>query len=83
MTGTISDRHWNLYSRGNKFWFWEIFVEVLDEGPSYFIQSKPSASDHEYSESDRENKFVMLLSHTAVKRGVRAPFPPKLSLNKS
>ena len=27
-----------------KFWFWEIFVQVLDEFPSYFIQLNPSAT---------------------------------------
>ena len=45
-------------SRGNKFWFRKIFVETLDQFPSYFIQSKPSASTHEYSESNNGgNKF--------------------------
>ena len=48
---------------GIKYWIWEFFVEALDEFPSYFIQSETSPSDHEYSENDRANKFVMSLSN--------------------
>ena len=36
------------YSRGNKCQFWQIFVEAVEESPNYFIQSKTSASSHEY-----------------------------------
>ena len=44
----------------NKFWFWQIFVEALDEFPNYFIQLKTTASAHEYSESNVATKFVIL-----------------------
>ena len=47
----------------NECWFWQIFVEALEEFPNHFIQSEFSASTHEYSESNRANKYVMLLSN--------------------
>ena len=50
-------------SWGNKFRFWQIFVEALEEFPNLFIQSETSASTHEYSESNRASKYVMLLSN--------------------
>lgn len=50
-----------LHRRGNKFWFWEA-LEALNKFLSYFIQSKPSMSTHEYYESNHVNKFVMLLN---------------------
>ena len=53
----------SLSSRGNKRQFWQIFVEALGEFPNYFIQSKPSASAHEYFGSKRANNYVMLLSN--------------------
>ena len=42
-------------------WFWKIFVETIDEFPSYFIQSKSSASVKESSERDGAYKSIMLL----------------------
>ena len=50
-------------SRGNKCQFWQIFVEAREEFPNYFIQSKTSASAHEYSVSNRVNKYIMSLSN--------------------
>ena len=38
-------------SRGNKCRFWQIFVEALEEFPIVIIQSRNSASTHEYSEN--------------------------------
>ena len=52
-----------LFSRGNKCQFWQIFVEAREESPNDFIQSKTSASAHEYSVSNRANKYVMSLSN--------------------
>ena len=40
-----------------------IFVEALEEFPNLFIQSETGASTHEYSESFRATKYVMLLSN--------------------
>ena len=54
---------YNIYSRGNTCRFWQIFVEALEEFPNHLIQSKTSASTHEYSESNRASKYVMLLSN--------------------
>ena len=50
-------------NRGNKFRFWQIFMEALEEFPNIFIQSETSMSTHEYSESNRASKYVMLLSN--------------------
>ena len=38
--------------------------EALEEIPNHFIQSKTSASTHEYTESNRASKYVMLLSNS-------------------
>ena len=35
-------------------------MEALEEFPNLFIQSETSASTHEYSESNRASKYVML-----------------------
>ena len=51
------------FSQGNKYRFWQIFVETPEEFPILIIQSKTSASTHEYSESNRASKYVMLLSN--------------------
>ena len=38
-------------------------IEALEDFRNYFIQSKSSASTHEYSESNRASKYVTLLSN--------------------
>ena len=38
-------------------------MEALEEFPNQFIQSKPSVSTHEYSESNRASKYVMFLGN--------------------
>ena len=40
--------------------FWQIFVEALEEFTNLSIQSKTSASTHEYSESNRVSNYAML-----------------------
>ena len=52
-------------SRRNEWRFWQIFVEALEQFLNHFIQSKTSASTHEYSESNHASKYVMLLSNFA------------------
>ena len=43
---------------------WQISDEALvEEFPNLFIQSETSARTHEYSESNRASKYVMLLSN--------------------
>ena len=42
---------------------WQIFVEALEEFLNLFIQLETCASTHEYSESKRASKYVMLLSN--------------------
>ena len=65
---TIHEYTWRLhatvkFSRGNNCRFWQIFVEALEEFPYLCIQSETSTSTHEYSESNRASKYVMLLSN--------------------
>ena len=43
--------------RGNKCRFNQIFVEALEEFPTLIIQSKTSASTHEYSENCVDDNF--------------------------
>ena len=38
-------------------------MEVLEELPNHFIQSGTSTSTHEYFESNRASKYVMLLTN--------------------
>ena len=54
------------YSRGNKCQFWQIFVEAHEELPNYFIQSKTSASAHEYSVSNRAGSVTSRRSDRAI-----------------
>lgn len=51
------------FSRVNKFWFVKSSLKHSTGFPSSFVQSKTSTRAHEYSESNRMNKFVMLLSN--------------------
>ena len=60
-----------LISQRNKFWYWEIFVEVLDEFPSYFIQSQTSTRN---PESNHPNKYFMLLSNLWDEHGGLSQF---------
>ena len=52
---------------------WQIFVEAHEEFPNLFIQSETSASSHEYSESSRASKYVMLLSNFGDEHHVLSP----------
>ena len=60
---SMSFKDFLLLSLGNNCRFWQIFVEALEEFPNLFIQSKTSASTHEYFESNCASKCVMLLSN--------------------
>ena len=55
------------HSRGSKHRILQFFVEILEEFPILIIQSKTSASTHEYSESSpsgmTQRGYVMLLSN--------------------
>ena len=43
--------------------FWQIFVKALEVFTIVIIQSRNSASTHEYSENNCASKYVMLLSN--------------------
>ena len=47
----------------NKFWFGGIYVDAHKELQIYFIQSNPSETTNEYSESNDTNKVVVLPSN--------------------
>ena len=59
--------------RWNKRQFWQIFVAALEDVPTYFIQSKPSARAREYTESNRLSKYVTLLSNFRVEHRGLSP----------
>ena len=55
-----------------------IQLQSKEQVPNLFIQSETSAITHEYSESNRVSKYVMLRtmrSSTAVKRKNLTPLP--------